>query len=260
MARASVATAIEPADNAPCMNPSESKRSSLALAIETSGRIGSVALMDQERLLSEQSFSHGLMHAAQLVPLIDRMLMEAGRGVDAIETVYFSHGPGSFTGLRIGATLAKTLAFAKGVRIVTVPTLRILAENAPEQAKDLIVVLDAKRGQIFTARFQRDQTKWVEVEPAHLDTLADMLGRAPRPVYLLGEGIAYHEQFIPSDDHSIIRTAPQLWQARAAVVGRLGRSLALRGCYAEADALQPLYIRPPEAEEKWDARMAGGKN
>lgn len=216
--------------------------------------------MEGERLLAEQSFSHGLMHAAQVIPLVDKMLTDTGRGVESLDMVYFSHGPGSFTGLRIGATLAKTLAFVRGVRIVPVPTLRVLAENAPSEARQLIVVLDAKRGQIFTARYQWEESGWVEEEPAHLDTLTDMLGRAPRPVFLLGEGIAYHEQYIPTDDPSIIRTAPELWQARASVVGRLGWSLAQNKCFAEADTLQPLYIRPPEAEEKWDARMAEAKN
>lgn len=258
MARDDVATAHKPTDNESGMNPSPRNQplEPLALAIETSGRVGSAALMRGDQLLAEQSFSHGLMHAARLVPSIDRMLGEIGGAVDDINTIYFSSGPGSFTGLRIGATLAKTMAFAIGAKIVPVSTLRVLAENAPEQAKHLIVVLDAKRGQIFTARFQRYTTGWVEEEDAHLDHLADMLGRAPRPIYLLGEGIPYHEQFIPAADPGIFRTSPDLWKARASVVGRLGKHLAEQGCFADVDAFQPLYIRPPEAQEKWDARVS----
>jgi len=224
----------------------------LALALETSGRIGSVALARGGQILEERSFSHGLMHAAQVVPLIDRLLAGCGQRAVEIGQIFFSAGPGSFTGLRIGVTLAKTLAFVTGAKITPVPTLRVLAENAPAEARHLVVVLDAKRGQIYTARYQRDQTGWTEVETAHLDTLAGMIARAPRPVHLLGEGLPYHRKTLPGGEDSILQIPADRWRASASAVARLGQALADQGCFADADTLEPLYIRPPEAEEKWD--------
>ena len=167
------------------------------LAIETSGRAGSIALAEGRVLVAREVFPHGLKHAAEIIPIVDRLCRSRDWSPNDLEHLYVSAGPGSFTGLRIGITLAKTMAFATGVKLVAVPTVRALAENAPAEATHLVIVLDAKRDQIFTARFERMAEGWVEREPAHLDTVAAMIERSPRPVYLLGEGIPFHEK--PAD-------------------------------------------------------------
>jgi len=223
-----------------------------ALAIETSGRVGSVALVRNGVVLAEPTFEHGLKHAAGILPMIDRLCREHGIGPKDLAEVYLSIGPGSFTGLRIGVTLAKTMSLTTGVKIVAVPTVEVLAANAPADAKHVIIVLDAKRDQIFTARFELGRA----VEPAHLDSLTAMLARSPRPVHLLGEGIPYHDKFIPKDDPSVILTEPELWRAKAGVVASLGMAMAKLNEFADADRLTPLYIRKAEAEEKWDLAQA----
>lgn len=230
-----------------------------ALAIETSGRVGSVAVARDGVLLAEETFPHGLQHAAELLPRIDALCRNQGwRPVD-LDELYVAAGPGSFTGLRIGITLAKTLALATGVRVVAVPSVQVLAHNAPAEARHVIVVLDAKRGQIFTARFDRaDDGDWLLSEPARLDTLAAMLERSPRPVHLVGEGIPFHQSAIPADDSSVIVTPEQCWRAQAGSVTQIGHAIALAGRYADIDRLTPIYIRKPEAEEKWDL-LHGGK-
>ena len=221
-----------------------------ALAIETSGRVGSIALSDGDSIITESQFPHGLKHAAEIIPNIDRLCREHGWAPSDIEHVYVSAGPGSFTGLRIGITLAKTLAFARGIKIIAVPSVRVLVENAPPEARHAIIVLDAKRDQIFTARFERDDDGWAEREPAHLDSLTGMLSRAPRPVHLLGEGIPFHEKFVSKGDSSTLLTDATLWRARASVVAMLGLKAARAGAFADAFSLTPIYIRQPEAEEK----------
>lgn len=228
-----------------------------ALAIETSGRVGSVAIVDGETVVAEEQFPHGLKHAAQIVSVIDRLCTVRSWKPRDLEHLYLSIGPGSFTGLRIGVTLAKTLAMATGVRLVAVPTVRVLAENAPAEAQHVIIVLDAKRDQIFTARFQRADNGWHEREPAHLDTLSAMIALAPRPVYLLGEGTPYHAKFIP-DDPSVHVTPESSWTARASAVAKLGLAMAARGEFSDPLTLSPLYIRKPEAEEKRVEQMRHG--
>ncbi len=222
------------------------------LAIETSGRLGSVALTGDGVVISDDSFAHGLKHAAEMVPRIDRLLKAEGWKPADIREIYVSVGPGSFTGLRIGITLAKSLSFATGARIVAVPTVEVLARNAPAQAREVVVVLDAKRDQIFTARLQRDDSgsMWQLIEPAHLDSLTAMLGRSRRPVWLIGEGVPYHDKWVPKDDTSVIVTPPELWRASAGVVAELGYQMGREGTFADAQSLTPLYIRRPEAEEK----------
>jgi tRNA threonylcarbamoyladenosine biosynthesis protein TsaB len=226
-----------------------------ALAVETSGRIGSVALIDENGAIEEREFPHGLQHAAGLIPLIDQLCSQRGWTPSQLEEVYVSAGPGSFTGLRIGITLAKTLAFATGVKLVAVPTMHVLVANAPPEAQHAIIVLDAKRDQIFTARFARSDTTWHEQEPAHLDTLSAMLTRSPRPIHLIGEGILYHQQHIPSGADDIIITKPEAWRARASILAGIGVQMAAAGNFVDPYQLEPIYIRPPEAQEKLEAKQ-----
>ena len=224
------------------------------LAIETSGRVGSVALVDGGAVVAEEAFEHGFKHAAELVPMIDRLCRGRGWGPHDLQHVYVSAGPGSFTGLRIGITLAKTLAFAIGVKLVAVPSVRVLAENAPPDATTVIIVLDAKRDQIFTARFERVGGAWAEVEGAHLDSLESMVQRAGRPLWLLGEGVPQHMKFVEGQE-GIFITPIESWRGQAGVVARLGTAMAARGEFADADRLVPIYIRRPEAEEVYEKRQ-----
>jgi tRNA threonylcarbamoyladenosine biosynthesis protein TsaB len=168
-----------------------------------------------------------------------------------------SVGPGSFTGLRIGVTLAKTLAMVTGARVVAVPSVRVLARNAPGEARHLIIVLDAKRGQIFTARFEREGEGWGEREPAHLDDLKSMIGRAPKPIWLLGEGIPFHRDSIAGEEGVVMETPAELWLPRARAVAEEGMGMAREGKFIEAARLTPLYIRKPEAEEVWEKKHGG---
>ncbi|HSV13457.1 MAG TPA: tRNA (adenosine(37)-N6)-threonylcarbamoyltransferase complex dimerization subunit type 1 TsaB [Tepidisphaeraceae bacterium] len=222
------------------------------LAIETSGRLGSIAVIDGDAVVAEEVFPHGLKHAAEIVPIIDRLTRSRGWSPRDVEHLYVSAGPGSFTGLRIGVTLAKVMALATGVKLVAAPSLQVLARNAPADAQHLIVVLDAKRDQIFTARFERAGSQWLEREPAKLDDLTSMLARSPRPVHLLGEGIPYHQQFIPPDDGSVIVTPPERWRARASAVAEIGATFAAAGEFNDPFTLTPIYVRRPEAEEKYE--------
>jgi tRNA threonylcarbamoyladenosine biosynthesis protein TsaB len=228
-----------------------------ALALETSGRVGSIALVEDGAVVSEDQFSHGLKHAAGIIPIIDRLSRERGWSPRDIEEIYVSAGPGSFTGLRVGVTVAKSLAFATGARTVPVPTADVLARNAPPGWENVVIALDAKRDQVFTAVFANHDGVPVVREPAHLDALREVLARTPRPVHLIGEGIPYHRKFIPADDPSVIVTPPELWQARAAAVAELGHALARRGGAVDPDRLTPIYVRRPEAEEKYEALHGG---
>jgi tRNA threonylcarbamoyladenosine biosynthesis protein TsaB len=236
----------------------------IPLALETSGMLGSIAMVEDAKIITEEEFPQGFKHAAGIISLIDRLTRSRGWRPADVAEVYVSAGPGSFTGLRVGITVAKTLAFSLGARLVAVPSTEVLAYNAYEGWQNAIIVLDAKRGQVFTARYENRRGEAIEVEPPHLDTLADMLRRAPRPVQLIGDGIPYHQAAIPTDDPGVIVLPKPLGRARAGVVARLGLRMSADGQFTEPDQLTPLYIRRPEAEEKWDemrgreARRHGG--
>jgi tRNA threonylcarbamoyladenosine biosynthesis protein TsaB len=245
------------------------------LAVETSGRMGSIALTIDGVALRESEFPHGLQHAARIIPAIDELCREFAWKPADLQEIYISAGPGSFTGLRIGVTLAKTLAFVTWAKLVAVPSVRVLVENAPVEARHVVIVLDAKREQIFTASFERTSEEsqsnltsasdpipsssaasrdWILRRPARLDSLANVLAVSPRPVYLLGDGIPYHEKFIPKDDPGIMICDESLWRARAASTAVVGWQMARAGEFTEPRKLTPIYIRRPEAEEKFEAR------
>ena len=223
-----------------------------AIAIETSGLLGSIATVENGQVLTEEEFPHDFKHAAGVIAAIDRLTQSHAWTPRDLNEVYVSAGPGSFTGLRVGIIVAKTLAFSLGAKLVAVPSAEVLAHNAYEGWQNAIIVLDAKRGQIFTARYRNENGQPIEAEEAHLDTLAAMLARSPRPVQLIGDGIPYHQSSIPTDDPGVIVLPKPLWRPRARVVAEIGIRMSAAGNFTDPDQLTPLYIRRPEAEEKWE--------
>jgi tRNA threonylcarbamoyladenosine biosynthesis protein TsaB len=228
----------------------------MLLAIETSSRIGSIALCDGPALLEQRTFSHGLQNAARVLPLIDEMCRQHSIMPRDITAVAVSIGPGSFTGLRIGVTLAKTLAFATGAKLIAVPTLPVIASNAPSDVQWVMPILDAKRDQVYAALYQRTGHALDEVQPPQLAHLPDLLARSPRPLFILGEGVKYHQQHLPGDGDPGLQIAPEeLWWPGALTVAHLAMRLHEQGAFADPFKLTPLYIRKPEAQERMEAGL-----
>jgi tRNA threonylcarbamoyladenosine biosynthesis protein TsaB len=228
------------------------------LAVETSGRIGSVALGIGPAVLETRTFSTPLRHAAELLPTVDRLCQDRDVKPDAIEEVYVSGGPGSFTGLRIGVTFARALALACGAKVVRVPTLKVIAQNAleaPPPPTTLAVVLDAKRRRVFAAPFALDSGAYAPTrEPAELDPDV-FFATLPRGCAVLGEGLAYHSEAV---ERAGLRLLPEaLNRPRAEIVHRIGYREARNGRYDDTATLIPIYIRRPEAEEVWERRHSG---
>ena len=236
----------------------------LLLAIETSSRVGSVAISDGSCIIGERSFCHGLQNAAKILPLIDELCRELHIGPADLTDIAVSVGPGSFTGLRIGVTLAKTLAFSTGARLIAVPSLPVIAHNAPSGGHCLMPILDAKRDQVFSAISRRTGGGLEELAPPQLVHLPDLLVKSPRPVMVIGEGVTYHRQHLAgaaqmgnlgSDSENILIAPEDTWYPRAATVARLAIELRSRGELADPFTLAPLYIRKPEAQERMEAGL-----
>ncbi|MEK6677609.1 MAG: tRNA (adenosine(37)-N6)-threonylcarbamoyltransferase complex dimerization subunit type 1 TsaB [Planctomycetota bacterium] len=223
-----------------------------SLAIETSGTMGSVAIGCDATILAGQSFATPKRHASDLMPTIDALCRAHSVFPTAIDQVFVSIGPGSFTGLRIAVTVARMMALAVGSRIVAVPTLETVAQNAlcmdptPDSA---VAVLDAKRGRVYAAAFVRRMDRFEPVtQPAEVDLRVFLSGQ-PEDCVVLGEGVAKHIFAIQSLGRAIL---PESFHAaRAEVVYRLGQLRAEQGQFDDARSLVPLYVRLPESEEKW---------
>lgn len=226
--------------------------STWALAFETSTARGSIALGRGRQVLETRQFSAPRKHAVEFLPTIESLCHGYGIKPAAIRWVFVSIGPGSFTGLRIGVTAARMLALATGASIVAVPTAEAIAENALDATtppRFVAVLLDAKRSRVFAATFSLIRGAYVPVsEPMEAEP-GDYLGRQDPSCAVIGEGVAYHRPAVEASRMDILPET--LWPPRAETVYRLGFTRAARGDVSNRRTLVPLYIRPPEAEEKF---------
>ena len=225
------------------------------IAIETSGRRGSVALGQGPKLVADVNFSANQEHARDLIPMTDRLCREHGWSPRTIKQCFLSIGPGSFTGLRVAVAFARHFALAVGAKICAVPTLDVIAENTVEiqrPPKHLAVILDAKRGEVFSAVFELHDGQYRRIIEPRMIEPAKLIATAPSPIAIMGEGIDYHRDVIEATNVEILDHA--LWWPRAANVHRIGWSLALQGEFTDPTRLTPFYLRRPEAEELWEKR------
>jgi len=235
--------------------------------------MGSVAIAVGEKMLAETTFSGPMRHSAEIFPAIERLLARSNRKSQEIEHVYISVGPGSFTGLRIATTLAKTMYLSNAAKIVAVDTLDVIAANVidltPENTvsnsshespatsfEKIAPILDAKRNQFFISVYQRtrDEKRWKKILPDSLMTASQFIGRfadSDVPVWLLGDGLLYYKDKFKANPPWRIRFLDQkYWSPRASKVYLLGWQKALAGEFADPVTLIPNYLRPPEAEAR----------
>lgn len=232
----------------------------LALAVETSGRNGSVAVGLKGEVLAAKNFSAPLRHSAEIFPTISEILLQVNQKAEDIGQVYISVGPGSFTGLRIAVTAAKMMHLANGVDIAGVDTLDVIAQNAREcgEAFDkAAVVLDAKRKQFFMAVYEPVKCGFAKVMDDSLLTADEFrerfCGKGER-VAVLGEGLVYHKEKFEGD--GCFAVGEEYWSPRASNIIRLGWAKAKDGKFEDALSMEPKYIRRPEAEEQWEKRVS----
>ncbi|HEX4144554.1 MAG TPA: tRNA (adenosine(37)-N6)-threonylcarbamoyltransferase complex dimerization subunit type 1 TsaB [Pirellulales bacterium] len=219
------------------------------LALETSGSSGSVAALDASQLILEQALAGGSRSAQSLAPGIEALLAEVGWSLGQVDLIAVTQGPGSFTGLRIGVTTAKALAYAVAGRLVGVNTLAVIARQAPVQ-QTLWTVLDAQRGELFAARFSPSapdcHAETIEVQVVDRDTWLAQLAAGDA---VSGPGLERLEPGIRSDVTVVGR---QFWLPKAETVGRLGYERSLVRGHDDLFQLTPQYFRQAAAEEKWE--------
>jgi len=227
-------------------------RTEFALAFETSTTAGSVALGRAGDVIGTASLSRVRAHAREFLAVVDGLCRSHGVEPTSIAEVYVSSGPGSFTGLRIGVTAAKMLALATGARIVAVPTLEVIAQNALDatpRPDRVAVVLDAKRGHVYAATFRWENGSFTQASaPVEADPFA-FLSAQPADCAVLGEGVLYHRESIVRAQRRVL--PERLFPPRPETVYALGDARAQKREFHDRRSLIPTYIRPPEAEEVW---------
>lgn len=230
------------------------------LAIETSGAVGSVALLLPDGEVLEREVGSPLLpggrpsgHGRMLIPKIEEVLAEAGVAREELGAIAVSLGPGSYTGIRIGVTAAKTLSWALGCELVGVATLEALAREAaalgvPEGTRRLVPAVDARRGEVYTGVFVLAGS---EVERASEDAAippGELARRLDAGDHVFGSAVPRYGKALAVPEGATTSEGPEV--PRAATVARLGAEMLARRETLEAHSAAPVYLRQSEAETK----------
>ncbi len=219
------------------------------LGIETSTLMGSVALLDDDVVVAEYSLNVATTHSERLLVTIHRLLDESGSTLASLDGLAVAVGPGSFTGLRIGLATAKGLAFASDLPLVGVPTLDALAWGVPFAADPVCPLLDAKKGEVYTALYRHRRGEMERLSDYRALSPDRLLSELEGPVCFLGDGVLpYRDQIVNAiGDRASFVPAARRYPSGACVAELGARRLSEGGVWDPA-ALVPLYIRPSEAE------------
>jgi len=226
----------------------------VVLGIETSSKLGSVALWRDGHPLCERLLEQSLRHGALLFVELRRVHQEAGLEPSQVDLIAVSLGPGSFTGLRIGIASARTAAYVLEKPLLGVPSLDAIAANAPPEAEHVAVVLDARRGEVYACLYARageglePRMPYQVVRPEALEL--------PAPCVVLGDAAERCAAVLVRP--GVTLGDKEAWRPRASVVARLAAARFERGERQDIHALAPLYLRRPEAEDVWERKQGGG--
>jgi len=226
------------------------------LAVETSTMSGSVALLEDERIVSEYLLNIEVTHSDRLMPALDRILKDTGFDLSQIDCFAVSLGPGSFTGLRIGLSTIKGLGLAVDKPVVGVPTLDVLAHNITFSKYSVCPLLDARKGEIYTSLYQtNDKEELCQVVPYQVLNPRDWLTFIKDKTIFLGEGLRVYQKLIEEKIKDLALFAPfDRNVPRASVVGKLSLKRLLKGDTDDLASLAPIYLRRSEAEVKWEEK------
>ncbi len=230
------------------------------IGIETSGSIGSVAVCEGDAVVGKKTFGKALSHGKEIVSSIKDIFDEIRWEPDDIDLIAVSIGPGSYTGLRIGVTCAKTLAYALGKPIADVPTLDVLAENVKNDAKNICPVIDAKRKRVYACIYAgttsgkagsgsgKNDNEEKRITDFLIIPPMELLDILPEPVLLFGDGVLPYKDIFMQKNVTIANDSFGI--ADAVNVARLGLRRYEQGKRCEINSLAPLYLRRSEAEER----------
>ena len=226
----------------------------LILAFESSAKAASVALCRDGHLISQYSQCSGLTHSRTLLPMAEDMLKNAELKLQDVDLIAVAHGPGSFTGIRIGVSTVKGLAWAADKPCVGVSTLEAMAWHGLAAGGVVCPVMDARRSQVYNALFAiRDgrPERLCPDRPIALSELAEDLKKLSSPVFLVGDGASITKDFLDAQGIPC-RVAPEnlLWQDAWGVA-----MAAMDKTPGNADSLLPVYLRLSQAERERQERL-----
>lgn len=224
------------------------------LAIDSSGLVASVAIIVDERMVAEYTVDYKKTHSQTLLPMLDEIVKMIDFNIDELDAIAVAAGPGSFTGLRIGSSTAKGLAFALHKPIISVPTVDGLAYNLFGTSKLICPIMDAKRNQVYTGLYEFTNQGFQIIsnqKAVSIDDIIEEIIALEREVIFLGDGVeVYRDGIIDKLGNRCMFAPPHLSKQRAGSIGALAVDLYEKGQAMDSAEHQPIYLRLSQAERE----------
>lgn len=224
------------------------------LALDTSTRHAAVVVERSDGRRFAALPDPDRRHGRSLIPAVRDLLAAAGLAVRDLDGLAVGLGPGSYTGLRIGLTAAKTLAYATGKPLAGLDSLEILARNAPADAQRVAVVADAQHGHLYTALFERagPDEPLIRTVPARIVPRSAWIAGLSEGTFVLGPELA--KLGLPPDLPATIAPDVAFGRPHSDPLAELARAALAQGERIDPWFAEPLYLRPSAAEEQWGRR------
>jgi tRNA threonylcarbamoyladenosine biosynthesis protein TsaB len=223
------------------------------LILETSGRVGAVAVAEGAVLRDVRRLDEARRHARDLAPTVAELLAAQHWRPRDLHAVIVSRGPGSYTGLRVGIMSAKTLAYATGCVLLAVDTFHAIAVQAPPDALTLDVLADAQQDKVYVQHFASPESAapFAPAGPLHIQPFAEWLEQRQPSAWVTGPGLRVAGRRLPD---GVPVVGAEHWEPQAESLLKLGLERYRRGERDDVWSAEPLYLRPSAAEEQWRGR------
>jgi tRNA threonylcarbamoyladenosine biosynthesis protein TsaB len=233
-----------------------------ALAIDTSTSVAGVAVVDEQGLLAEFMINDKKTHSQKLVPMLEELLISLKLTISDMDVLAAVTGPGSFTGLRIGVTTVKSMAYAVHKPVVGIPSLDALASTVTASEGSLVCpILDARNNQVYTALYQfrhgmaENDSGYMGV---HISELVKQIEEKNARVTFTGDAVKLHKDFLRIELGERCTFMPDfLLQHMASAAAQLALARALRGDTTDCYELTPFYLRQSQAEREFGKKHGG---
>lgn len=233
------------------------------LAVDTSSTVAAAALIENEVLLGEYFVNNKKTHSQKLMPMIKELTDSLGLNLAEIDIFSASVGPGSFTGLRIGVTSIKAMAYALNKPVVSISTLDALAYNYPVFNAIICPIMDARNNQVYTAlyKFKDQPVCQSEYMALPIADLVQILIRSGENICFVGDGVEKHRDYLLNELGKKCSFAPNnLILNRASSVAQLALIRASEGKLESPVDMVPFYLRKSQAEQEYDRRNGENTN
>ena len=224
------------------------------LALDSSGLVASVAVVEDDNMLAEYTVNYKKTHSQTLLPMLDEIVRMTEQDLGTVDAIAVAAGPGSFTGLRIGSATAKGLGLALDKPLISVPTVDALAFNLYGSSARICPIMDARRSQVYTGvyTFAGDEFRVLSPQrPQAVSELVEELNAGEGEVIFLGDGVPVYRKVLEEQMKVPFRFAPaHCNKQRAACVAVLGMRYFREGKCETAAEHAPDYLRPSQAERE----------